>query len=87
MISNEKNVKRFTFFANKKRDKCDVYLSVGGDRVICGHLNIAKLTVHDESTKQLQWILQSMNINTASLKVQTISLKPKLSAHQTFELL
>ena len=38
VILNEKYVKRFTFFVNKKRDKCDVYLSVGGDRVICGPL-------------------------------------------------
>ena len=40
MISNEKNVKRFTFFANQKRDKCDVYVSVGGDRVNCGPLRV-----------------------------------------------
>ena len=40
VISNEKNAKRFMpFFVNEKRDKCDVYLSVGGDRVICGHLS------------------------------------------------
>ena len=44
VISNEKSVKRFTFFVNKKRDECDVYLSVGGDRVNCGPLTLSCLS-------------------------------------------